>query len=70
MDEGECMSLTRKKNCLIVWIFILIRSPRLIMRELGMEATNYDYDIVMMFVHLVVFKSVAYILLKRRLKTE
>lgn len=50
--------------------FINNRSSKTILRELGMKATNYDFDVSMMLVHLFVFKSIAYILLKRRLKTE
>lgn len=53
--------------------FILLlnnRSSKTILRELGMKATNYDFDVSMMLLHLIVFKTIAYILLKRRLKTE
>lgn len=40
----------------------------MIIRELGMNATNYELDVSMIFAHLVLFKVLAYFMLKRRLK--
>lgn len=41
----------------------------MIIRELGMNASNYEMDISIIFGHLVLFKVLAYIMLKRRLKS-
>ncbi|XP_031623711.1 ATP-binding cassette sub-family G member 1 [Contarinia nasturtii] len=44
------------------------KNPKMIIRELGMNASNYEMDVSMIFVHLVLFKVLAYFMLKRRLK--
>lgn len=41
----------------------------MIIRELGMNASNYEIDISILFCHLVLFKTLAYFMLKRRLKS-
>lgn len=40
----------------------------MIIRELGMNLTNYEIDVCIIFLHLVLFKVFAYVMLKRRLK--
>lgn len=53
--------LTKKFHC---------RNPKMILRELGMNASNYELDVSMIFLHLIIFKVLAYLMLKRRLKIE
>lgn len=59
--------LTKSKKCLIKKNYIF-RNPKMILRELGMNATNYEIDVSILFLHLVLFKTLAYLMLKRRLK--
>lgn len=40
----------------------------MIIRELGMNLSNYEIDVAVIFLHLVLFKVFAYVMLKRRLK--
>lgn len=44
------------------------RNPKMILRELGMKANNYDLDVSMLCLHVFLFKLFAYIMLERRLK--
>ncbi|XP_037046684.1 ATP-binding cassette sub-family G member 1 [Bradysia coprophila] len=44
------------------------KSPKLILDELGMTATNFEFDVGMIVAQMVVLKGLAYLLLQRRLK--
>lgn len=44
------------------------RNPKMIIRELGMNAMNYEMDVLVIFMHSVLFKALAYFVLKHRLK--
>lgn len=44
------------------------RNPKMIIRELGMNLTNYEVDVSIIFIHLLIFKICAYVMLKRRLQ--
>lgn len=43
------------------------RSPKFLIKEMGMTPNNYSYDILMMVIMLVTLKVVTYFTLKRRL---
>jgi hypothetical protein len=45
------------------------RKPSLIIRELGLKHQNYDIDVGMIMLQLVLFKTVSYFALKRRLNS-
>lgn len=42
----------------------------MIISELGMKPKNYEYDIAVMVGQMLLFKLVAYLMLKRRLKGD
>lgn len=55
-------------SCPDTTLFCQYKSPKLIIRELGMNASNYEVDVAIMCGHLILFKLLAYFMLKRRLK--
>lgn len=54
----------------LFYFFFINRSAKYIINELGMKPKNYEYDIGMIAGQLILFKVLAYISLKRRLKGD
>lgn len=42
----------------------------MVISELGMKPKNYEVDVAIMFAQVVAFKMIAYLILKRRMKSD
>lgn len=67
MDAANCF-------CLLIsvlfslFLSLLSSNPKIIVRTLGMDMNNYENDVSVLFFHVILFKTLAYIMLERRLK--